>query len=151
MQDDEVYNVGKLSDETLRKLESKGLRMTMQRRHIIDILTHSQCTSPKELWYEARQYVPDLGIATVYRLINRLEQIGVLSKSRNLGMQEHQNLQIISVLNPQGEEMLSAGETLSLNEVVRDGLVARGLISADEAVKLTQEGERVQLQVLLKR
>ena len=85
MDENTSYSVGNLTDDTLRKLEASGLRMTVQRRHIIDILTNSQCTSPKELWYEARQYVPDLGIATVYRLINRLEQIGVISKTRNLG------------------------------------------------------------------
>ena len=88
MDDNEKFNVNsQLTDATLRKLEAGGLRMTVQRRHIIEILTSSQCTSPKELWYEAKQYVPDLGIATVYRLINRLEQIGVISKTRNLGMQ----------------------------------------------------------------
>lgn len=151
MQDDEVYKVGKLSEDTLRKLELSGLRMTMQRRHIIEILTNSQCTSPKELWYEAKQYVPDLGIATVYRLINRLEQIGVLSKNRNLGMQSQQDLQIESLLDGNGTELLGAGQTLALNEVVRDGLAARGLISATDTLKLTRSGERIHLQVLSKR
>lgn len=87
MEENEKFRVDPLTEDTLRKLEASGLRMTVQRRHIIEILTSSQCTSPKELWYEAKQFVPDLGIATVYRLINRLEQIGVISKARNLGMQ----------------------------------------------------------------
>ena len=78
MQDNDEISVSGLTDETIRKLEASGLRMTTQRRRIIEILTSSSCTSPKELWYEAKQYVPDLGIATVYRLINRLEQIGLL-------------------------------------------------------------------------
>ena len=147
MQDDEIYKVGKLSDDTLRKLEMSGLRMTMQRRHIIEILTNSQCTSPKELWYEAKQYVPDLGIATVYRLINRLEQIGVLSKNRNLGMQSTQELQIISVVDANGKEILSSGQELSLNDVIRDGLAARGILSVTDTLKLTLDGESVRLQV----
>ena len=87
--DDFVYNVGNVTEETYRKLEASGLRMTVQRRHIIDILTKTNCTTPKELWYEAKMRVPDLGIATVYRLINRLVSIGVLSKSRNLGIQNY--------------------------------------------------------------
>ncbi|MCR5536956.1 MAG: transcriptional repressor [Succinivibrio sp.] len=151
MQDDDIYKVGKLNEDTLRKLELSGLRMTMQRRHIIEILTTSQCTSPKELWYEAKQYVPDLGIATVYRLINRLEQIGVLSKSRSLGMQSTSDLQIVSVLNAEGKELLSSGQSLELNEVLRDGLAARGLISATDELKYTQEGDKVLLKVLSKR
>ena len=42
MQDnDPIYNVGHLTEDTLRKLEASGLRMTVQRRHIIDILMTS--------------------------------------------------------------------------------------------------------------
>lgn len=48
MDDNEKFNVNsQLTDATLRKLEAGGLRMTVQRRHIIEILTSSQCTSQK--------------------------------------------------------------------------------------------------------
>ena len=102
---DSVYRqVGDLTEDTIRKLEQSGLRMTVQRRHIIDILTKSQCTSPKELWFEAKQFVPDLGIATVYRLINRLEQIGVLAKARSLGINRVRP-QLGNITAPSGEKL----------------------------------------------
>ncbi|HIX56541.1 MAG TPA: transcriptional repressor [Candidatus Anaerobiospirillum pullistercoris] len=139
---DSVYSqIGDLTEETLQKLEKSGLRMTVQRRHIIDILTKSQCSSPKELWYEARQYVPDLGIATVYRLINRLEQIGVLAKNRNLGINRVQpKLGVIS--NAQGQ-VVRPRMPLQLTELVRLGLISCGVIGNNNKIELSLVGENI--------
>ena len=139
---DSVYSqIGDLTEETLQKLEKSGLRMTVQRRHIIDILTKSQCSSPKELWYEARQYVPDLGIATVYRLINRLEQIGVLAKNRNLGINRVQpKLGVIT--NAQGQ-VVRPRMPLQLTELVRLGLISCGVIGNNNKIELSLVGENI--------
>lgn len=139
---DSVYRqVGNLSEDTLRKLEQSGLRMTVQRRHIIDILTRSQCTSPKELWYEARQYVPDLGIATVYRLINRLEQIGVLAKARNLGISRVRP-ELGSISNSQGKPVQMRRKLL-LSDVIRMGLISYGVIGNNNKIDVTLVGEQI--------
>lgn len=148
MQENEKYNVGNLTDEVLRKLEASGLRMTVQRRHIIEILTNSQCTSPKELWYEAKQYVPDLGIATVYRLINRLEQIGVLCKARNLGMQP-----IVPVLgnitDGRGRKIfLHSDKRLELTELIRIGLISMGALGPNNAIQLSMVGDKINVFVI---
>ncbi|MBO8416663.1 MAG: transcriptional repressor [Proteobacteria bacterium] len=142
MQDqDPLYEVGSLSEETLRKLEESGLRMTVQRRHIIDILMRSQCTSPKELWYEAKEYVPDLGIATVYRLINRLEQIGVLSKARNLGIRPLVP-KLGNLLDARGKKIRSL-EGVKLSEVLRKGLTAAGVVGQNNVIQLTLSGDTI--------
>lgn len=141
MDDNEKFNVNsQLTDATLRKLEAGGLRMTVQRRHIIEILTSSQCTSPKELWYEAKQYVPDLGIATVYRLINRLEQIGVISKTRNLGMQNVEP--VLGSVTDSGGRKLNI-PSLKLTDIVKQGMIAKGLISSQSDIDLSLVGEKV--------
>lgn len=141
MDDNEKFNVNsQLTDATLRKLEAGGLRMTVQRRHIIEILTSSQCTSPKELWYEAKQYVPDLGIATVYRLINRLEQIGVISKTRNLGMQNVEP--VLGSVTDSGGRKLNIS-SLKLTDIVKQGMIAKGLISSQSDIDLSLVGEKV--------
>ena len=141
MDDNEKFNVNsQLTDATLRKLEAGGLRMTVQRRHIIEILTSSQCTSPKELWYEAKQYVPDLGIATVYRLINRLEQIGVISKTRNLGMQNVEP--VLGSVTDEGGRKLNIS-SLKLTDIVKQGMIAKGLISSQSDIDLSLVGEKV--------
>ena len=139
---DSVYSqIGDLTEETVQKLEQSGLRMTLQRRHIIEILTKSQCTSPKELWYEARQYVPDLGIATVYRLINRLEQIGVLAKNRNLGI-NRVIPQLGSITNYNGQ-IIAPRTNVQLTELVRLGLISTGVIGTNNKIELSLVGESI--------
>lgn len=147
MQDsDPIYTVSSLTEDTLRKLEASGLRMTVQRRHIIDILTNSQCTSPKELWYEAKQYVPDLGIATVYRLINRLEQIGVLSKARNLGMRPMVP-QLGSITDGKGKAV-GRKINLDLSEVIRLGLISKGALGPNNVIQLALVGDKINVTVV---
>lgn len=147
MQDnDPIYTVGNLTEDTLRKLEASGLRMTVQRRHIIDILTNSQCTSPKELWYEAKQFVPDLGIATVYRLINRLEQIGVLSKARNLGMRPQ--TPVLGAITDSKGKNVSRLNNLDLTELVRLGLIAKGALGPNNVISLSIVGEKINVTVI---
>lgn len=146
MEENEKFRVDPLTEDTLRKLEASGLRMTVQRRHIIEILTSSQCTSPKELWYEAKQFVPDLGIATVYRLINRLEQIGVISKARNLGMQRVEpKLGIIT--DDKGRKIFNAGTTKDLATLIKQGLIARGTIGPQNELELSLVGDKVNVTI----
>ena len=143
MDENTTYNVGNLTDDTLRKLEASGLRMTVQRRHIIDILTNSQCTSPKELWYEARQFVPDLGIATVYRL----EQIGVISKTRNLGMQPLTPT-LGTITDGKGRNIMTGNAKLDLTELVRLGMISKGALGHNNKIQLTLVGDKLNVSVI---
>ncbi len=144
--DDDIYSVGSLTEETLRKLEESGLRMTVQRRRIIDILTNSECTSPKELWYEAKELVPDLGIATVYRLINRLEQIGLLQKQRSLGMRPEVP-ELGTIHSGRGQRIIKSQET-DLTELIRLGLISRGIIGPNNVIQLSLVGNKVNVTVV---
>ncbi|HAO90941.1 MAG: transcriptional repressor [Succinivibrio sp.] len=148
MDDNEKYQVAtKLTDDTLRKLEASGLRMTTQRRHIIEILTSSSCTSPKELWYEAKEFVPDLGIATVYRLINRLEQIGVISKARNLGMQ-NVTPKLGTITDKNGKKYPNSYQIDKLEPLVKQGLIDKGVITKDKNVVLTLVGDKINITII---
>lgn len=146
MDENEKYSVDALTEDTIRKLEQSGLRMTIQRRHIIEILTSSKCTSPKELWYEAKEYVPDLGIATVYRLINRLEQIGVISKARNLGMQNVEP-KLGTLKDKTGNIIKNEGSTQELAALIKQGLMTSGKIKAEENIKLSLVGDKINIQI----
>lgn len=146
MEENEKFRVDPLTEDTLRKLEASGLRMTVQRRHIIEILTSSQCTSPKELWYEAKQFVPDLGIATVYRLINRLEQIGVISKARNLGMQRVEP-KLGTITDDKGRKIFNACTTKDLATLIKQGLIARGTIGPQNELELSLVGDKVNVTI----
>ena len=53
-------------------------RVTKQRELILDIVFEHECASCKEIYYQAIQHDPGIGMATVYRMVNTLTDIGVL-------------------------------------------------------------------------
>ncbi len=64
----------------IRKLKANGCRMTKQRMVLLDIILENQCPSCKEIFYRASKMDEGIGIATVYRMVNALEEIGVVSR-----------------------------------------------------------------------
>ena len=138
----EHYKVAPATEETFRKLENYGLRMTPQRRQIVQILASTCCISPKELWYEAREFIPDLGIATVYRLIRRLEQIGIISKSRTIGLQKIEP-KLGRIEDSRGRILVKEGTGEDLCSLIKAGLVTRGTISQFSDIELSLVGDRI--------
>ncbi len=67
-------------EEICARLREKGLRMTAQRRIIIDIVTEEDYSCCKEVYLLAHKRDESIGIATVYRMINVLEELGALSR-----------------------------------------------------------------------
>ena len=69
----------------LQRLKEQGCRITKQRLALIDIILENECSSCKEIYYKAVRMDEKIGIATVYRMINMLEEIGAISRmSRGL-------------------------------------------------------------------
>lgn len=67
-------------EKILEKLKERGCRITRQRLLILDIILEQECSCCKEIYYRASQKDPNIGAATVYRLINTLEEIGAISR-----------------------------------------------------------------------
>lgn len=67
----------------LNKLRQQGCRITRQRMLLLDIMLDGEYSSCKEIYYKASRIDPDIGTATVYRMINMLEEIGAISR-RNM-------------------------------------------------------------------
>lgn len=67
----------------LQRLKEQGCRITKQRLALIDIILENECSSCKEIYYKAVRMDEKIGIATVYRIINMLEEIGAISR-RNM-------------------------------------------------------------------
>ncbi|MGN1281647.1 MAG: transcriptional repressor [Succinivibrio sp.] len=120
--------------------------MTPQRRQIVQILASTCCISPKELWYEAREHIPDLGIATVYRLIRRLEQIGIISKTRTIGLQKIVP-KLGRVETETGRLIVREGSCDDLNSIIKTGLVTRGTISRFSDIELSLVGDKIVITV----
>ena len=75
-------------DLIVRKLKEHGCRITRQRMLILDIILEGDFSCCKEIYYKAAKRDPSIameqdskiGTATVYRMNNTLEEIGVISR-----------------------------------------------------------------------
>ena len=64
----------------VQKLKDSGCRITKQRLMILDIILEEECSCCKEIYYEAAKRDAAIGMATVYRMVSTLEEIGVFSR-----------------------------------------------------------------------
>ena len=67
----------------IQRLKEQGCRITKQRMVLLDIILNENCSSCKEIYYKASRIDPKIGTATVYRMINTLEEIGAIIR-RNM-------------------------------------------------------------------
>lgn len=70
-------------ESVLKTLKDQGCRITNQRKVLLDVILDEECTSCKEIYYKAVEIDPNIGAATVYRMVNLLEDIGAISR-RNI-------------------------------------------------------------------
>lgn len=72
-----LTRVSQEKEAILELLRKNGFRITRQRKLILDIVFTHECTCCKEIYYEALAKDSSIGIATVYRMINTLTDLGV--------------------------------------------------------------------------
>lgn len=73
------------------RLRKEGCRITKQRKAILDIILQEECTCCKEIYYLAVKKDPNIGMATIYRMINLLEEIGALKRRDIYRICEHES------------------------------------------------------------
>ena len=64
----------------LQELKKNGKRITGQRKIILDIILQQDWENCKDIYYEALKKDSSIGIATVYRMLDTLDEIGILEK-----------------------------------------------------------------------
>ncbi len=64
----------------IQKLRERGCRITKQRLMLLDIILEEDCSCCKEIYYKASKVDKKIGSATVYRMINTLEEIGAINR-----------------------------------------------------------------------
>lgn len=62
----------------INKLRAKGFRITKQRLIVLDVLLEGDCSSSKEILYKSLKKDSAIGAATVYRMLNTLEEMGYI-------------------------------------------------------------------------
>lgn len=73
-------NTNRELEQILDELRNMGCRITKQRLLIVKVILQEKYICCKEIYYKASSIDPNVGIATVYRLLGLLETIGVIER-----------------------------------------------------------------------
>ena len=125
-------------DLMIEKLKEKGYRITKQRLALIDIILANECSSCKEIYYKAMKMDDRIGTATVYRLVNTLEEIGAISRKNlyKIAYSEHCSMEdaCTVMLDDNTSYHLSAK---NWNNVIKAGLTAYGYLKNQNVISIT--------------
>lgn len=75
------YQTQMQKEIVLQRLKENGYRITKQRQILLDVILEAECTSCKEIFYKANKLDSGIGYATVYRMVNLLEDIGAINRN----------------------------------------------------------------------
>ena len=81
MQDERVAGREQEKKQILDLFREKGMRVTRQRELILDIVLENECSCCKEIYYRAAKKDKNMGIATVYRMVNALSELGLFRQN----------------------------------------------------------------------
>ncbi len=122
----------------IEKLKEKGYRITTQRLSLIDIILANECSSCKEIYYKAMEMDDRIGTATVYRMVNTLEEIGAISRKNMYKVAYSESCSMedacIVVLDDNTIHNLSAK---NWNNVIKAGLIAYGYVNKQNVTSVT--------------
>ena len=124
----------------LQKLKERGCRITKQRQMLLDVILQEECASCKEIYYKAIVLDAGIGSATVYRMVNLLEEIGAISRKNMYRISccmdcAKENACVIE-LDDNSVCQLSAQ---SWYKVITEGLKACGYVDRQKVTSVTVE------------
>lgn len=124
----------------LQQLRERGCRITKQRQTLLDIILQEECASCKEIYYKAVSIDHSIGTATVYRMVNLLEEIGAISRKNmyriSCGMECDKENACMIELDDHSVCRLSAGEWY---RVISEGLRACGYVQDQKVASVTAQ------------
>src|SRR5262249_17720763 len=112
------------ADQVLEALRERGLRMTPQRRAIVrEIMSTNGHISPPDVARRVRERVPGVNPSTIYRTLDLLEELGILSHAHlESGAEYHRRAEATHVhltcSRCGADDALSMGEAAELEAVV---------------------------------
>ena len=139
----------------ISQLRESGCRITKQRLTILDIILNGDPSCVKEIYREAAKIDKNIGSATVYRMVNTLEEIGVINR-KNMYQVDCSNC-VVQCDDADCDEACLGGSCIAcetnvvvtldddskivlnrddLQEVLYEGLKAKGRISSQKISRL---------------
>ncbi|WP_026652383.1 Fur family transcriptional regulator [Butyrivibrio proteoclasticus] len=68
------------NEQIIKALKDSGMRITKQRQVVAGVIAENDGASCKDICCMARKRDNSIGIATVYRMIKTLEDLGVIER-----------------------------------------------------------------------
>ena len=135
------YHRTKMQKEmVLQRLKENGCRITKQRKILLDIILQEECACCKEIYYKAVATDSSIGAATVYRMVNLLEEIGAISRKNmyriSCGMNCDREAACVIELDDQSVCRLSSGEWYN---VISEGLRCCGYVDEQQVSSVIVE------------
>ena len=139
-------------DLIVQQLRDSGCRITKQRLIILDIILDGDPSCVKEIYREAVKKDRNIGSATVYRMVNTLEEIGVINRKNMyqvdcsccdhhcedddcddecMGDCEQCESRVVITLDDNSHMVIERGE---LQDLVYEGLKATGRIDGTKKI-----------------
>ena len=124
----------------MQKLRERGFRITKQRKLLLDVILQEECASCKEIYYKASALDPGIGAATVYRMVNLLEEIGAISRKNLYKISCNMNCgkenACVIELDDHSVCQLSAQKW---NQVILEGLKSCGYVDDQKVTRVMVE------------
>ncbi len=80
MENQNISSAALNEEDIFNLMRENGLRLTEQRKVIVDVIANEEYSCCKEVYVLAHKRDNSIGIATVYRMINALEEIGAINR-----------------------------------------------------------------------
>lgn len=131
-------------DIIIQKLKAQGCRITKQRLILLDIILDEECASCKEIYFKASQQDKRIGTATVYRMINMLEEIGAIDRRNmyRIAPEEKENKENVCIIEFEDHTILRlTGKKWS--QIVLRGLEACGYDHEKKMIKIQMSGSGI--------
>ncbi len=127
-------------DEIIEKLKDSGCRITKQRLLILDTILEGKFTCAKDIYYKVAEENDSIGFATVYRMMNTLEEIGAIDRSSMYKINGSEDISKCEKCMVR----LSDNTTVDLSEekwqeILREGLKACGYIDNQDIKHVLRE------------
>ena len=72
-------SLGAMTQAWDKELRARGYRVTPQRQLVLEAVTKLEHASPEEIWADVQQTASGVNISTIYRALELLEQLGLVT------------------------------------------------------------------------
>lgn len=120
----------------LKQLRQKGCRITKQREILIDVILQKNCSCCKEIYYYAIKKDPNIGMATIYRMMNVLEEIGVLEWKNGYRICYREYAPLGEFLIEMEDSSMVKLNSKKLSQVLEKGMTACGYLDGKKVKQI---------------